>query len=203
MLKKALIAAAAVFVVLVIIIAKQPEDFNVSKSLAMDATRSEIFPQINNFHNWAAWSPWAKIDPNAVNTFEGSEVGVGAIIKWSSDNKEVGAGSMKIIGSSLNESVKIELEMTKPMSSTNTIEFSLKEINEKQTVVTWSMTGKKSFAAKAIGLFHNCAKMVGDKFEAGLNNLRTVVEKKEVIAPAAVPAEEAKVNSEAKVEEKK
>ena len=208
MLKKVLIALAVVVVVLLAVIAKQPEDFNVSKSLAMDAAKADIFPHINNLHNWNAWSPWAKIDPNAQTSFEGAEAGVGAIMKWSSDNNEVGEGSMKIVGGSLNESVRLELEMTEPVSATNVIEFTLKEVNEKQTVVTWTMTGKKGFVAKAMGLFHDCAAKVGEKFDEGLNNLRKVVETKNSVveaAPAAVETtgEENKPVEEIKIEEKK
>jgi len=43
-------------------------------------------------------------------------------------------------------------------------------------VVTWSMTGKNNFMAKAIHLFMNMDKMVGDQFEKGLAQMKSVVE---------------------------
>jgi hypothetical protein len=192
MLKKILIVAAVAVAALVVVIAKQPSDFNVSRNVAMDATKSAIFSHVNNFHKWEAWSPWAKIDPTATTEFEGAEEGVGAVMKWSSNHKEVGAGSMKIIESSLDNSIKIELEMVKPYSGKSEVEFKLEELNEKQTLVTWSMKGQKSFFAKAFGLFQDCSKMVSEQFDAGLSNLRAVAESK---APTAEVSEEVKTET--------
>ncbi len=202
MLKKILLGAAVVVVALVLVVAKQPSEFNVSKSLAMDAPAATIFPYINDFHAWEKWSPWEKLDPNSTKTYEGAQSGVGAIKKWSG-NSEVGEGSMKITESVLNNSVKIELAMVKPYSADNVIEFSLQAVNEKQTIVTWTMVGKKGFAAKLMGLFHNCNEVAGEKFEQGLANLRVVAQggTLEVEAKEEVKTEE--VKEEVKTEEVK
>lgn len=183
MLKKVLIVAAVVVAAVVVTVARQPEDFSVTRSLAIDTSKTAIFPHINNFHNWAAWSPWTKLDSTATTEFEGSEEGVGAVMKWSSSHKEVGAGSLTITESSLDNSIKMALEMVKPYVGKSDIEFSFEAVNDKQTIVTWSMKGKKNFTAKFVGLFQDCNKMVGAKFEEGLANLRQVAEGKE--APAA------------------
>lgn len=42
------------------------------------------------------------------------------------------------------------------------------------TVVTWSMSGKNNFIARAFCLFVNMDKMVGGEFEKGLENLKSV-----------------------------
>lgn len=191
MLKKILIVAVVAIAALVVIISKQPSDFSVSRNLAMDASKSAVFAHVNNFHKWHAWSPWAKLDANAKTEFEGAEEGVGAVMKWSSTHKEVGAGSLKITDSSLDQTIKMTLEMVKPYAGVSEVEFSFEGLNDKQTVVTWSMKGKKNFFAKAVGLFHDCSKMVGDKFEEGLSNLRNVVEGK-VPATEEVKTEEVK-----------
>ena len=54
-----------------------------------------MFAQVNDFRNWEAWSPWAKLDPAPKNSFEGAPAGKGAIFKWSGNN-EVGEGSMTV-----------------------------------------------------------------------------------------------------------
>ncbi len=181
MLKKILITLSIAILALVIFISTRSSDFTVTRNLAIDATKDKIFSHINDFHKWSEWSAWSKIDPNEKIEFEGSVEGVGAIMKWSSDNKEVGQGSMKIIESTLNESIKMELQMVKPFASTSSSEFSLKELNSTQTLVTWTMTGKKGFFAKAVGLFHDCSEMVGAKFDESLGNLRKVVESKDLL----------------------
>jgi len=46
---------------------------------------------VNDFHRWNAWSPWARLDPDAINTFAGSESGTGAEFRWKG-NGQVGEG---------------------------------------------------------------------------------------------------------------
>ena len=42
--------------------------------------------------------------------------------------------------------------------------------------MTWTMTGEKSFVAKAIHLVLSMDRMVGDQFEKGLAAMKTVAE---------------------------
>ncbi len=200
MLKKILIVTAVVVAALAVYVSRQPSEFNVTKKLAMDATRDQVFSHVNNLHKWNDWSPWSKLDPAAKNEFEGSAEGVGSVMKWSSSNKEVGEGSMKIVESK-HDLVKIELEMKKPYSGNSSVEFVLEELNPKQTLVTWTIKGQKGFVAKLMSLFNDCEKMVAEKMEAGLDNLRAVSEGKVVAATAETA--NATASTEAKTEEVK
>jgi hypothetical protein len=61
------------------------------------------------------------------------------------------------------------------MAGVSTAEFTFKpQVN--QAEVTWTMTGKNNFIAKAFGLFVNCDKMIGSQFEKGLADLKSVAE---------------------------
>ena len=71
MLKKILIALAAIIAVFLIVVALQPSEFKVERSATVAAQPAAVFDQVNDFHKWEAWSPWAKLDPNAKVTFEG------------------------------------------------------------------------------------------------------------------------------------
>ena len=42
--------------------------------------------------------------------------------------------------------------------------------------MTWSMTGKNNFIAKAIHLFMNMDNMIGAQFEQGLAQMKSIVE---------------------------
>jgi uncharacterized protein YndB with AHSA1/START domain len=176
MLKKILFALVVIVVVLGVVIAVQPSDLRVARSATIAAPPADVFAQVNDFHNWDAWSPWAKLDPKATNSFEGSSSGKGAIFKWSG-NHEVGKGSMTVTESQPNELIRIKLDFVEPFEGTNTAEFTFKPQGD-QTLVTWTMTGQKNFVCKAIGLFMNMDKMIGDKFEEGLANMKSVVEAK-------------------------
>lgn len=172
MLTKILIGLAVVLVAFIIVVATRPSEFRTVRSAVIPAAPAVVFEQVNDLHKWQAWSPWAKMDPNAKNTFEGPDAGKGAAFKWAGNNK-VGEGKMTITESRPDELVRFQLDFLKPFEASNTAEFAFKPEGN-QTHVTWSMSGKNNFMFKAVGLFMNCDKMIGDQFEQGLANLATV-----------------------------
>jgi len=170
-----LLAVLAVIALFVIVVATRPSEFRVSRSLAMNAPAEECFAQVNDFHNWDAWSPWAKLDPNAKQTYEGPPAGVGSVMKWSGNNK-VGEGISTITDSRPGQLVRMNLQFLRPMKATNIGEFAFESHSPERTKVTWSMSGRNGFAGKAFGLFVNCEKMVGGEFEKGLASMKRIVE---------------------------
>jgi hypothetical protein len=171
-----LIALAAIVVVVVIVVAMQPSAFRIVRSATMSAPASLVFAQVNDFHQWQAWSPWEKLDPALKRTYEGAPAGNGAIYSWVGNNK-VGEGRMTLTESRPSDLIRIRLEFLRPFKATNTAEFTFKpEGNE--TLVTWSMSGVKNFMFKAFGLLMNMDKMVGRDFEKGLAQMKSVVEAK-------------------------
>jgi Polyketide cyclase / dehydrase and lipid transport len=174
MLKKILVAIAVIVVVFVVVVAMQPSEFRIERSARIAAPAPAVFAQVNDFHNWEAWSPWAKLDPAAKATFEGPPAGKGAIFRWAG-NQEVGEGSMMITESRPSDLIRIKLEFLEPFEATNTAEFTFKPEGN-QTAVTWSMEGQNNFIAKAVCLFMNMDKMVGGQFEKGLASMKSVAE---------------------------
>jgi hypothetical protein len=174
MLKKILVAVAVIVLVFIVVVALQPAEFRVTRSATIAAPAPAVFAQVNDFHNWQAWSPWAKLDPNMKKTHEGAPAGTGAIYSWSG-NDDVGEGRMTLTESRPSDLIRIKLEFMKPFAATNTTEFSFKPEGN-QTLVTWSMFGTNNFMAKAFGLFMNMDKMVGGDFEKGLAQIKSVVE---------------------------
>jgi hypothetical protein len=167
-------AIAAVIVLFVLVVASRPAEFRVSRSALMSAPAAECFAQVNDFHNWDAWSPWNKFDPNAKHSLEGPPAGVGAVMKWSGNNK-IGEGISTITESRPGELVRLKLQFIRPMKATNTAEFTFKPKGD-QTEVTWSMSGRNGFVAKAFHLFMDCDKMVGGEFANGLASMKKIVE---------------------------
>jgi hypothetical protein len=174
MLAKIAIVLAVIVVLVVVVIAMQPPDFSITRSITITAQPPVIFGQVNDFHNWDAWSPWAKIDPTMKQTYEGSPAGKGAIYNWAGNNM-VGQGRMTITESSPSDRILIDLQFMKPLPGSNIAEFTFKPQGT-QTVVTWKMSGKKSFLAKAIHLVMNMDKLIGGQFETGLAQLKSVAE---------------------------
>ncbi len=173
MLKKILIALAVIIVVLVIVVALQPSEFHIERTATISAPAPVVFAQVNDFHNWDTWSPWAKLDPAMKKTYEGAPAGTGAISTWAGNN-QVGEGRATITESRPSDLIRINLEYVKPFAATNTAEFTFKPEGD-HTTVTWSLHGRNNFIAKAFGLIMDMDEMVGNQFEKGLASLRSVV----------------------------
>ena len=174
MLKKILIGLVVIVVVFAVIVALQPSEFRIARMATISAPAPAVFAQVNDFHNWQAWSPWAKRDPAMKQTYEGAAAGTGAIYTWSGNN-DVGEGRMTLTESRPSDLIRIKLEFTKPFAATNSTEFAFKPEGN-QTAVTWSMAGTNNFMAKAFGLIMNMDKMVGGDFEKGLAQMKSVAE---------------------------
>lgn len=188
MRKKLLIGLGVVVglvLVFVLVVVFRPNQFHVQRSMTMAAPAAAAFEQVNNLRHWDAWSPWAHIDPNMQQTYEGPEEGVGAIYSWSG-NDEVGAGRMTIVESRPAELVKLQLEFFRPFESTSTSQFTFEPVGE-QTRVTWSMSGDNNFISKAMQLFMDMDQMLGSQFEAGLSKLKATVENQADPDPAVEP----------------
>ena len=174
MLIKILIGVVVVVGVFAVIVAMRPSDFRVERSAVVSAPAPVVFAQVNDLHNWDAWSPWAKLDPAAKQTFDGPRAGTGAAFAWAGNN-QVGEGRMTITESRPYELIRFRLDFVKPFAVTNTAEFTFTPRGV-QTAVTWSMSGRQNFMAKAFCMFMSMDKMVGGEFEKGLAQMKSVAE---------------------------
>jgi len=174
MLIRILLGLVVVVIALVVVVATRPAEFRIARTTTVAAPPRAVFAQVNDFHRWDAWSPWAKLDPAMKQTFEGPPAGTGAIYTWSGD-RQVGEGRMTMIESRPDELIRIELQFVRPFRATNTAEFTFRPEGDR-TIVTWSMTGRNGFMAKAVGLFVSMDRLVGREFESGLSRLAAVAE---------------------------
>jgi hypothetical protein len=176
MVKRILLAVVAVVLLFLGYVALLPSAFRIERSAIVVAPPAAVFEEVNDFHNWDAWSPWAKLDPNAKATFEGPRAGEGAVFRWAG-NAQVGEGRMTLVESKPDERIQIRTDIEKPWSGTSTSEFTFKP-DGPRTIVTWAMSGERGFLEKAICVVMNGERMIGSQFETGLANLKSVAEAK-------------------------
>ena len=150
------------------------DTFIVERSVTIDAPPARIYDQIVNFHNWTSWSPWEDVDPELRRTYSGAESGAGAIYGWSG-NRKAGQGRMTITDTTEPAKVQIDVVFEKPWKARNDAMFTI-EPDGSRSRVTWTMTGKKTFMTKAMGIFKSVDAMVGPDFEKGLIRLKAISE---------------------------
>lgn len=159
-----------------------PDEFRVQRRISINAAPEAIFPHVNDHRRFAAWSPYEKKDPAMKRAYSGAESGKGAVYEWDGDSN-VGKGRIEIVDSMPPSKVALKLDMIKPFEGHNTVEFTLQPQGE-TTTVTWVMHGAVPYMAKLFCMLMNGDRMVGDDFEAGLANLKTVVERQAGQTPA-------------------
>ena len=174
MLIKIAIGLAVVVVGFIGVVAMRPSEFRISRTTLIAAPAPAAFGQVNDFHHWPGWSPWAKIDPAMKQSYEGAPTGAGAVYTWAG-NHEVGEGRMTITEGRPSELIRIKLEFLKPFAATSTAEFTFKPEGD-QTAITWSMEGRNNLMAKAIHLFMDMDRMIGGNFENGLAQIKLAAE---------------------------
>jgi uncharacterized protein YndB with AHSA1/START domain len=176
MLKKILIVLGLVVLVVLVLAFRQPDTYAVERRLTVNASPESVFAQINDFHKWEAWSPWAKLDPAMKTTYSGAPAGPGAVYEWTG-NSDVGSGRMEIKQSMPPSEVAIAMHFMEPIDSKSVITFQLSP-KDGGTEVIWTMRGDSPFMTKVMGVFSSMDKMVGPDFEKGLAQLKSVVEPK-------------------------
>lgn len=170
------IACVAVVIAAVLIYATtKPDTFRVARSVTIKAPAEKIFPLIDDYRQWMAWSPYETKDPQMTRTYGAVTVGRGATYAWEG-NGNVGAGNMAIVDSATPSKVSIKLNMVKPISASNDVTFTLMPQGD-GTNVTWAMQGGVPYFAKVIHVFFDMDQMVGGDFEIGLAKLKAVAEK--------------------------
>ena len=169
----ALIVAVLIMGIL-IATATRPDTFTIERTGTVNAPPEKVFPFIDDFKRWDAWSPWEKKDPAMQRSFGAITSGKGATYAWSG-NKDVGQGSMEITESEPSSRVALKLDFLKPFEAHNAVDFTLTPAAS-GTDVRWRMQGRNNFIAKIMHMFMNIDKMVGKDFEAGLANLKAAAE---------------------------
>lgn len=151
----------------------RPGTMRVQRSTRIAAGPDAILPLISDFHRWADWSPYEKLDPAMTRAYTGAPSGPGAVYTWKGNGK-AGAGRMEITDVSLS-AVTIQLDFEKPFRASNVTQF-IVQPQGGGTSVTWSMEGPSAFVTRLAGIFVNLDRMIGRDFETGLANLKALVE---------------------------
>jgi hypothetical protein len=170
--------ATIAFVLLAVVLtvaAFKPDSFRIERTARIEAPPEMIFPLINDFRNWASWSPYERLDPKMKRVHRGQAFGTSAVYEWEGNHK-AGQGRMEITKSDPYSKITIKLDFIKPFEGHNIADFMF-EAKDSSTDLRWAMHGSDPFIAKVMTLFFSRDRMVGTQFESGLANLKDIAEK--------------------------
>jgi hypothetical protein len=167
------IVALALIVVLAIVIVMQPDNAHIEKSIMIDAPATSIFPEVSNYRNFNVWSPWSKMDPKAIQSFEGPEDSVGSTMSW--NGPKTGTGSMTI--EEIEKNKRVKSAMTFGGSEGKFYSEFILTPEQDGTRVTWTYDGPNvGLAGKAMWVI--MGSMLSSQYDQGLKDLKELVEGK-------------------------
>lgn len=171
-LKYAVLGLTGLIVLVLVVGFILPSEFHVQRQIQISAPADKVYPHIVNLREWKKWGVWFERDPDMQVTYTGPDGFVGQKSSWVSETQ--GSGEMTI--TELSPLKKVVYNLYFPefgMGSTG--KLTLTEENGTTTVI-WADYGDVGgnpinhyFAAMMDG-------MVGPDFEAGLKNLKNLVE---------------------------
>lgn len=146
-----------------------PQQYQVSKSVKINAKKSEIAPYVSDFAKWQTWSPWEKLDPSIKFSVAKPSSGLGAHQFWQG---RWGDGEMTITSISESE-INFNILFNDEHIASGTIRFSPQQAH---TDIFCEIKGE--ITTPLIGGYLAILNqyILTNTAELGLNNLRTTVQ---------------------------
>ncbi len=170
-MKKLVIVMTSIIVLFVLGGLILPSDFEVKRSVSINANTPTIHQFVNELNKWTLWAPWLDIDPSIKTTLGAITRGKGASQSWSGSG---GGGSLEFTSSSIETGIEYDLyfegDPTRYFSSISYAE------TDQPIEVTWLMKGKIETVIIGPYVAMMMDTLVGDMFQDGLNKLKIVVE---------------------------
>lgn len=190
MSRRAVIAFAVCFGLLLLAVLGRSSTFTVEKKELVKAPPETLFALVNDLHKWPEWSPWDSVDPQLKRSFGGPNEGVGANQTWSG-NEAMGEGTFTITQSTPPSKVVLSVTFVRPKSEAAELTFTFTP-GPFGTEAVWTYTGHHTVADKFNALVVNPSGVLGPSLELGLGNLKRLAEeaaRPKAPEPAPAPTE--------------
>jgi effector-binding domain-containing protein len=156
-----------------------PRQVHVERHIEIQRPAATVFTVLNSYRTFRSWSPWSQRDPDAVYELSGPDSGRGAKMTWAGDPRMVGSGWQEITESTPDSLVRMHLEFEQQGGADSY--FRIDETGG-GVIVTWGfdtdlLAGQGwlgGVLARYFGLFFDT--WIGADYEAGLSNLKTLLE---------------------------
>lgn len=135
--KNVLLALSAIVVVVLVLAAIVPSDFEVEREVTINKSSTDVFEYTKYLKNQENFSVWAKMDPDMKREFSGIDGTVGFVSAWKSDNPDVGKGEQEIIKVDEGKRVDYQLRFLEPFESTSNAYMIFDGIDSTTTSVKW------------------------------------------------------------------
>jgi uncharacterized protein YndB with AHSA1/START domain len=177
LLKYFLLTLGIIIVIPLILALFVKKTYEVEREVIINRPKEEVFDYLKYLKNQDEFSKWASMDPSMKKSYKGTDASPGFISAWESDNPQVGKGEQEIIQIKEGERIDYELRFQEPFESRSNAYIITTADSPERTSVKWGFTGKMDYPMNLMLLFMDFEKMIGNDFETGLNQLKSILEK--------------------------
>lgn len=172
-----------------------PRQYKVERKTVIKAQPETVYSMLDRTRTWREWTIWNERDPGMTTEYSGPEVGVGSKMSWQS--KTEGNGSLTITESNPPTNLVYLFEMP-DMGTSSTGRMNLEAVEE-GTLIVWSDEGDlgNNPVFRYFGLVID--DLIGQDFDSGLANLKTLAESKQQAQAAETAVPEAVSNAVAEL----
>ena len=169
------ISLVAVFGLIIIAMFVVDTDFSTARSVEIERPNEVVFDYIRHLRNHNDFTVWSDMDPDMEQEFRGTDGTVGFVWAWRG-SEEVGSGEQEIVSITEDERIDLKLRFIEPFESSSDVYMITEALSENQTRVTWGFEGKMPRPMNLMLLFMDMEQLIGEDYETGLANLKTVLE---------------------------
>jgi len=175
-MQKFLIGLVIFLAVIAVIGLVLPTEYEIEKSIEIDATPEAIHAFVGDLEQWESWAPWYEADPTIKVTMGEKTTGVGASQSWTAED---GDGELTFTESDAKTGIGYDMAFIMGETRAPSVSAMKYKTANGKTTVTWTMNGDAdAFAPPVIGGYMTALMkgQIGGMFDQGLENLKTKVE---------------------------
>jgi hypothetical protein len=171
LVKWLILLVAVLFGLFVLITFFLPTEYEIERTVQINAPEALVFSQVADLVVWQEWNPWNEMDPDMVIVYGEIATGPGASYTWTSD--VAGDGAMKIVEVDGMDHVRYELlfEGYEDNPAFSSI-YITEGLEAGTSSVRWTFEGDvgDSFFGRWMTVMVD--KFVGPSYEKGLQSLK-------------------------------
>lgn len=122
-----------------------PKKFIITAEIDIHQSNQDVFNYVVLLKNQHHYSKWVMQDPNAKMTYTNEDGKVGFIMRWESENKNVGIGEQEIISITPNVGYRAELRFEKPFKATNYAETKITPLSDNTVKIATTFEAKTAY----------------------------------------------------------
>lgn len=129
-----LLIVASIIALLLILALFMKKEHYVRREIIINAPLQQVFAFLRLLSNQDKFNKWAKIDPNRIEEYKGTDGIVGYIYSWKG-NKNAGEGEKEIIDIVEGERIETEIRFIEPMRISASVIIETTALSDHETKV--------------------------------------------------------------------